>query len=297
MLKKAFLILLSFLIISGNEILNAQDSPTVVTRSQTIQVVGGKEYSFHPVLQGQTLFSIARAYGVSQDDIYEANPELRDHGLRFDQIIRIPVKQHVTPRQVESGAIKETTWVEHHVKRRETVYGISRQYGISQEELLRNNPHARTGLRPNMILSIPRQSERIVSFVEYTVPQGQTLFSISREFNVSIEEIEKLNPLLKDGLKAGQTIKIPAEAGPEQQPPFVVESRPVEITPEFNESPIAVDPFCDNPKFCTYTIDDPKPGCLLAIRWGVGLDCVLVVRLDDIFEPKVFAQIITKEKK
>ena len=252
MLKKAFLILLSFLIISGNEILSAQDSPPVVTRSQTIQVVDGKEYFFHPVLQGQTIFSIARAYGVSQDVIYEANPELRDHGLRFDQIIRIPVKQDVTPRQVASGAIKETTWIEHQVRRRETVYGISRQYDISQEELLRNNPHARAGLRPNMILRIPKQTERIISFIEYTVPPGQTMFSLSREFNVSIEEIEKLNPLVKDGLKAGQTIRIPAEAGPEQQPPFVVEPRPVEITPEFHEDPIAIDPYCEEPRLKEY---------------------------------------------
>jgi LysM repeat protein len=251
-LNKAFLILLSFIIISGNEILNAQDSPPVVTRSQTIQVVDGKEYFFHPVLQGQTLFSIARAYGVSQEDIYEANPELRDHGLRFDQIIRIPVKHDDKSQQVTSGTLKETTWLEHQVRRRETVYGISRQYGISQEDLLRNNPHARAGLRPNMILRIPKQTERIVSYIQYTVPQGQTLFSISREFNVPIEEIEKLNPQLKDGLKAGQMIRIPAQAGPEQQPPFVVDPGPVEVAPQFPEEPVAIDPYCDNPRLKEY---------------------------------------------
>ena len=248
MLKKAFLILLSFIVLSENNILIAQDSPPVVTRSQTVQLVDGKEYFFHPVLQGQTLFSITRAYGVSQDDIYEANPELRDHGLRYDQIIRIPVKQDDAPRQVASSTVKETTWMEHQVRRRETVYGISRQYGISQEELLRNNPHARVGLRPNMILRIPKQSERIVSYFEYRVPPGQTLFSLSREFNVSIEAIERVNPQLKDGLKAGQTIRIPAEAGPEQQPPFVVESKPLEVLPEFPEDPVAIDPYCDNPQ-------------------------------------------------
>ena len=252
MLKRTFFILLSFFFLTGNGILISQDSPPVVTRSQTIQIVDGKEYFFHPVLQGQTLFSISRAYGVSQDDIFDANPELRDLGLRYDQIIRIPVKQDDTSRQVASGTVKETTWIEHQVRRRETVYGISRQYDISQEELLRNNPHARAGLRPNMILRIPKQSERIVSFIEYIVPPGQTMFSLSREFNVSIEEIEKLNPQVKDGLKAGQTIRIPAQAGPEQQPPFVVEYRPIQITPEFPEDPIAIDPYCDEPRLKEY---------------------------------------------
>ncbi len=252
MLKKTCLVLLSILLLSGNIKIFGQDSPPVVTRSQTIQVVDGKEYFFHPVLRGQTMFSIARAYGVSQDDIYEANPELRDHGLRYDQIIRIPVKHEETSRQIASGTVKETSWIEHQVRRRETVYGISRQYGITQEELLRNNPHARTGLRPNMLLRIPKQSERIVSFFEYRVPPGQTMFSLSREFNVSIEELEKLNPDLKDGLKAGQVLRIPAEAGPEQQPPFIVEPAPVEVIPDFPEDPVAIDPYCENPRLKDY---------------------------------------------
>ncbi len=251
MLKKAFLFLLINSLFITAFVLRAQNQSPEIIRSQTIQVVDGKEYFFHPVLQGQTLFSIARAYGVTQEEIYEANPELRDHGLRYDQIIRIPVRQDVDSQRVASKAVKETTWVEHQVKRRETIYGISRQYDISQEELLRNNPHARTGLRPNMILRIPRQTERILTFTEYRVPSGQTLFSLSREFNVSIEELEKLNPELKDGLKAGQMIRIPAQPVPEQQPPFIVEPTPPEDVPEmpveFHTEATVIDPYCEEP--------------------------------------------------
>lgn len=250
-LKKASLFLfINILFITGC-VLKAQNQSPEITRSQTIQVVDGKEYFFHPVLQGQTLFSIARAYGVTQEEIYEANPDLRDHGLRFDQIIRIPVRQSVESQIVASKAVQETTWIEHQVKRRETIYGISRQYDISQEELLRNNPQARTGLRPNMILRIPRQTERILTFTEYRVPAGQTLFSLSREFNVSIEDLEKLNPELKDGLKAGQVIRLPAKPAPEQQPPFIVEPEPhdddIEMPVEYYAEPMEIDPYCEDP--------------------------------------------------
>jgi LysM repeat protein len=250
-LKKASLFLLINILFITGCVLKAQNQSPEITRSQTIQVVDGKEYFFHPVLPGQTLFSIARAYGVTQEEIYEANPDLRDHGLRFDQIIRIPVRQSVESQRVASKAVQETTWIEHQVKRRETIYGISRQYDISQEELLRNNPQARTGLRPNMILRIPRQTERILTFTEYRVPAGQTLFSLSREFNVSIEDLEKLNPELKDGLKAGQVIRIPAKPAPEQQPPFIVEPEPheddIEMPVEYYAEPMEIDPYCEDP--------------------------------------------------
>ncbi|MFN2395990.1 MAG: LysM peptidoglycan-binding domain-containing protein [Bacteroidales bacterium] len=251
MLKKASLFLLINILFITACVLKAQNQSPEITRSQTIQVVNGKEYFFHPVLQGQTLFSIARAYGVTQEEIYEANPELRDLGLRYDQIIRIPVIQDIDSQKVTAKAVKETTWIEHQVKRRETIYGISKQYDISQEELLRNNPQARTGLRPNMILRIPRQTERIVTFTEYRVPAGQTLFSLSREFNVDIEDLKKLNPELKDGLKAGQVIRIPAQPAPEQQPPFIVEPTPPvddsEMPLEYQTEPLEVDPYCEDP--------------------------------------------------
>lgn len=225
--------------------LQAQESPQIVNRSTTIQKVDGKEYFFHAVLQGQTLFSIARAYGVTEEDIRRENPELQGGDLRYDQMIRIPVKQQPASTGPQTETIRETTYKEHQVKRRETVYGISRMYNISESELLEHNPQIRTGLRPNMIVKIPRYRQKVVSFIEYKVPPRQTLFSISREFGVAIADIEKLNPELKDGLKAGQTIRIPVEQTPQQQPPYVFE--PEEEQMPKPVTPVVTDPYCENP--------------------------------------------------
>ncbi len=225
--------------------LQAQESPQIVNRSTTIQKVDGKEYFFHAVLQGQTLFSIARAYGVTEEDIRRENPELQGGDLRYDQMIRIPVKQQPASTGPQTETIRETTYKEHQVKRRETVYGISRMYNISESELLEHNPQIRTGLRPNMIVKIPRYRQKVVSFIEYKVPPRQTLFSISREFGVAIADIEKLNPELKDGLKAGQTIRIPVEQTPQQQPPYVFEPEEEEMPKPV--TPVVTDPYCENP--------------------------------------------------
>jgi hypothetical protein len=54
--------------------------------------------------------------------------------------------------------------------------------------------------------------------------------------------------------------------------------------------------FKKNPSFVTYTEHLPVPGCLLAMRWGMGEDCVLVIKLDESFEPVNFQQLIKTVK-
>jgi LysM repeat protein len=223
-----------------------QDSPAIVNRSTTIQIINGKEYFFHAVLQKQTLFSIARAYGVTVDDIKRENPELNNQDLRIDQIIRIPVKQHASsPDRVQTTSVTEVVFTQHQVKRRETLYGISRMYNITENDLIEHNPQARTGLKMNMILRIPQETTRMIYFREYVVMPRQTLFSISREFNVSIADIEGLNPGLKDGLKAGQVLRIPVEAtAAHVQPPFIPETQ----QQADQRIPVVADAYCENPQ-------------------------------------------------
>lgn len=245
MSKKIVLFITGFLLLAAGMQLHAQESPPIVNRSTTIQKVDGKEYFFHAVLQGQTLFSIARAYGVTEEDIRRENPELQGQELRYDQMIRIPVKQQPASAGPQTETIREIHYKEHQVRRRETVYGISRMYNISESELIEHNPHIRTGLHPNMIVKIPQYRQKVVHFVEYTAPPQQTLFSISREFGVTIADLEKLNPELKDGLKAGQTIRIPVEQTSQQQPPYVYEPEEEEMPKP--ATPVVADPYCENP--------------------------------------------------
>jgi LysM repeat protein len=244
-LKKSSLIVFVFMCVLWAA--QAQDASQVIKRSNTVQMVDGKEYFFHSVLQGQTLFSIARAYALTVAEIEAANPDVRDHGLRYNQVIRIPVaKQQASSNQnVQRKVDTRIEYVEHQVKRRETLYGISRTYNVSMEDILLHNPEARTGLRVNMILRIPQKQEIIQSYITHWVLPQQTLFSISREYGVSIEELEKHNPELRSGLKAGQELRIPVEAD-DVQPPFVVDELKIDTRPSYD--PALADPYCHNPK-------------------------------------------------
>ena len=125
----------------------SQTRPVLVDPSSAVSYVNDKPYFMHPVLQGQTLFSIARAYAVNQDLILDANPDLVD-GLKAGQTIRIPAFTHL-------------------VEPRETSFGLSRRYGISLQQMHVFNPDILVdGLQIGMVLYIPgatRQDDAVVA--------------------------------------------------------------------------------------------------------------------------------------
>lgn len=234
-----------FCLVIGLSCVNAHAQDGEITnRSTSTQHIDGREYYLHAVLRGQTLYSIARAYGVPVEAIIHENPDLSD-GLRYDQIIRIPVieeKQEV-PREVKSHAPRpEGEYVEHTVNPQETLFGLSRKYDVSIETILYYNPYARGGLKIGQLLRIPvthydkdppsapktpamisktAEEQRKLSdnevneiyasgFFPYTVVAGDTKFSVSRRAGITIEQLEKINPeISRDGLRAGQEIKLP----------------------------------------------------------------------------------------
>ena len=94
-MKHLFPILISIIIASASGTwVSAQDYPPVpVTISKEKVKMNGKTYLSHIVQERQTLYSIAKAYGVTVEQLYEANPSLIDGGLRKNAIILIPVLQ------------------------------------------------------------------------------------------------------------------------------------------------------------------------------------------------------------
>ena len=211
----------------------------ITNRSTTIHIIDEKPFYLHAVLQGQTLYSIARAYGVEQEDILEENPDVR-YGLQYNQVIRIPVDEEdfdeEDVRRTEPVEIREVApepkgdFTEHEVQRQETLFGLSQQYGVSIEEILFYNPQARGGLQVGHILRIPvkdQQPEQVAEVEEdveyrlYKVSSGETRFGISQQFGITVEALDRLNPGIREGLQAGQEIRVPAEpvaSGRDPQP-------------------------------------------------------------------------------
>lgn len=109
---------------------------------------------------------------------------------------------------------------EHTVESQETVYGISKQYGISIEDLQKLNPEIKKGLKKGMVLKIPeskpKPKENPSNLKTHVVLDGQTLYSLAKEYQTSPEEIKKVNNGLEEGLKSGEEIFIP-EPNPKEE--------------------------------------------------------------------------------
>ena len=138
----------------------AQDTgykATPVTISRDRVRKDGKLFYSHVVLERQTLFSISKAYGVTLQDIYDANPTLKleTEGLKTYQILLIPVVDNPPAAQEEAAAPARASekpaaaeaapspqtldYVFHTVKWYEDLGSIAKKYGVSKEAIMRAN--------------------------------------------------------------------------------------------------------------------------------------------------------------
>ena len=106
-MKKLVMTCLAAVLLFGAGPLNAQDTEykaTPVTISRDKVRENGKLYYSHVVLERQTLFSIAKAYGVSIQDIYDANPALKleTEGLKTYQILHIPYVENAPGAETQA---------------------------------------------------------------------------------------------------------------------------------------------------------------------------------------------------
>lgn len=106
----------------------------------------------------------------------------------------------------------------HTVEKGQTLYGISKIYSISVDEILENNPDASSGLKKGMELKIPSKTAAQVpnhtaisgdSTIEHLVKSGETLYSIAKQYNVTVAQLKSKNPMLGDQLSIGQKVLVP----------------------------------------------------------------------------------------
>ena len=194
----------------------------MIERSVNKVILEGKVYYIHVVKPGQTLFSISRAYNISQKEIAVENPGAIS-GIRIGQTLKIPVESSLNDEIDTSISLKDADQkLTHKVKRGDTFFSISRKYGITQEDLEEANPAVdMNDLQPGQRLIIPEpNAEKEVQEPEpafneegyafHKVKRKETLYSIALFYEVSIQTIRNANPELGwGGPQAGQVIRIP----------------------------------------------------------------------------------------
>jgi LysM repeat protein/ABC-type branched-subunit amino acid transport system substrate-binding protein len=185
-----------------------------------------EKFIIHEVKRKETAFFIAKKYNISIEDIYKYNPGLkkikRGEKLKIPQVESTPATNgqvQGTIKGNEPQPARSSATIEYKVKPDETLFAISRQFGLSVDEILAYNPGAQN-LRIGMILKLPdkkitsppgKDSNANSGFDFYTTGKGETLNSLAKKFQVTEAELKGLNPELKPGIKAGTRIRIPVK--------------------------------------------------------------------------------------
>ncbi|MFK8269537.1 LysM peptidoglycan-binding domain-containing protein [Capnocytophaga stomatis] len=174
-------------------------------------------FKSHKVEAKETFFGLSQKYGISIDDLKRYNFDLYGRGLLEGETISIPVFEKASV-MIQKGIQGQRKYV---VKPQETLWRISKNHNISQDELEKMNPGVTAeNLREGQEIWVPASETHTPSLpkntnsqdlVLYSVEKAEGFYSLERKFGISEAEIIKLNPELKDGLKSDSQIWIPRE--------------------------------------------------------------------------------------
>src|SRR5574344_126382 len=163
---------------------------TPVTISKEKVRSNGKLYYSHVVLERQTLFSIAKTYGVTIQEIYDANPsmDIEQQGLKKDEIILIPYK---SPEEIQAQ--------ENQVQTSETTAAVPAKKD-NKDRGVKSLPEENPGSSAQ-----PTQSD----YFYHVVKWFEDLDDIAKKYDIPVETIMKFNGMTDKAVSRKQKIKIP----------------------------------------------------------------------------------------
>lgn len=193
-------------------------------KENELVIIQGEKFILHQVRTGETIYSITRDFKIDASELQKHNPNI-SKGLNIGEILKVPFNENVLLSRLPTFKKGDpTSFVNYTIESRgETAYSISKQFGITVEEIYAYNPTVNK-LKKGMVLKIPQwefkseaeqvqspatdQSSKQKDLIEHTVVSGETLFSIGKKYQLTESEILSLNPDAKN-LKAGSKLYLP----------------------------------------------------------------------------------------
>ncbi len=166
----------------------AQDKEsTEIHKTRSSATINGLKYYLHTVEKGQTLFAIAKFYQRDVNDIVIDNPEAID-GIKPGQILKILICKK---NPAELTANDTSSFIIHKVEKGQTLYSITKQYGVSQEKLRVLNPELKDGLKVNQFLKIPSIKPIVENAISTKIIQPATNNNSTTTSTTSIEAADR----------------------------------------------------------------------------------------------------------
>ncbi len=187
-----------------------------------------EEYQYHQVEPKETLYAISLRYSASIQDIIDSNPALKNGVLKVGTTLRIPVStsqesvEDEFSSQDQEDDFEDSNYIYHRIQQGDTFYSLTKKYGLKEDVLNKENPSMyENDLQLGYVIRIPKGQlnkdgesiQQDEDFIIHTVKRKETIYSISRKYDVSVDDIQKVNPtLILNNIRKGSILNIPTKS-------------------------------------------------------------------------------------
>ena len=196
-------------------LVNGQRLNIPIPQSTQKPVLDQNSIFYHNIERGETVYSLAAMYNTTPEAIYKLNPSARD-GITVGAVLEIPQRKIISD-------VKEENYRYHTISPKETLYSVSRTYSLTPQDVIAAN----SGLsietfQIGKTIRIPffESNETFSSYAgpvvieqtQHKVKRGETLYSISQKYGVTVAELEKENPgITTTELSTNRVLMIPVK--------------------------------------------------------------------------------------
>ncbi len=277
--------------------------------SSLCMVLGVSAQKSHTVVKGDTPYNIAKKYGLTVDELLKLNPKVKDGKLAIGDVLTVKNdKTAATPKTVVSTKPVNNSQVGKIVLQpKQTIYGITKQYRISESDLRKLNPDLDSHMKIGDEITLPLESIKKyggsqqqtvapaaatkpvetaietpvadnVSEGEYIVQAKDNYYRISKQFDITKEELFALNPGLEEkGLKPGEKISV-KKSNTNTISESVVNSK--EKMDSGNEKSPASTNVVAGDDYVTYTVQQGDTVFSIVNKFGITIDELIALNPD-----------------
>ncbi len=246
----------------------------------------------HTVVKGDTPYSIAKRYGISVDELLKLNPKHKDGKLAIGDILTVKTDTHAAVDKNRPARVAELGKII--LQPKQTIYGITKQYRISETDLRKLNPDLDSHMKIGEELTLPMESIRKYGNIQqqsapvqkaepaaeqeaasaegenYTIQAKDNYYRISKQFNTTKQELFALNPGLEEkGLKPGETIKVRKNTAAESSEAITKVKMDQDDSRSSVESPSETAAADD---YVTYTVQHGDTVFSIVNKFGITVD-------------------------
>lgn len=290
--------------------------------SSLCMVLGVSAQKSHTVVQGDNPYSIAKKYGMTVDELLKLNPKHKDGKLAIGDVLTIKSDKTATPVVTKTAPVEKVTSNTSTsstgkivLQPKQTIYGITKQYRISETDLRKLNPELDSHMKIGDEITLPLASIKKYGGTQQTVTTGEkhaeppvektittitpavvtaavegesyviqakdNYYRITKQFGISQQDLFALNPGLEEkGLKPGETIKIKTSNSNTNTDSVTETVNPKAKMDSGNEKSTTSSNVMAGDDYVTYTVQQGDTVFSIVNKFGVSIDELIALNPD-----------------